>query len=103
MRVAPKYGNINRQCYKKKKGDQSFPKSFFCYFAPMHANEQTRFNPVTGNKAPYYRLKESYRDMAGHVHLLILLNIGFEPSFTAGYVRKIAFVLTERFKNRDTN
>ena len=103
MRVAPKYGNINRQCYKKKKGDQSFPKSFFCYFAPMHANVQTRFNPVTGNKAPYYRLKESYRDVAGHVHLLILLNIGFEPSFTAGYVRKIAFVLTERFKNRDTN
>lgn len=69
----------------------------------MHANVQTRFNLVTGNKAPYYRLKESYRDVAGHVHLLILLNIGFEPSFTAGYVRKIAFVLTERFKNRDTN
>lgn len=76
---------------------------FFCYFAPMHANVQTRFNPVTGNKAPYYRLKESYRDVAGHVHLLILLNIGFEQSFTAGHVRKIAFVLTERFKNRDTN
>ena len=48
----------------------------------MHANVQTRFNPATGEKALYYRLKESYRDVAGHVHSLILLNIGFEPSLT---------------------
>ena len=67
----------------------------------MHANVQTRFNPATGNKAPYYRLKESYRDVAGHVHSLILLNIGFEPSLTAVQVRKNALALTERFKNRD--
>ena len=66
----------------------------------MHANVQTRFNPATGNKAPYYRLKESYRDVAGHVHSLILLNIRFEPSLTAVQVRKIALALTERFKNR---
>lgn len=38
--------------------------------------------------------------MAGHVHWLILLNIGFEPSLTAVQVRKIALALTERFKNR---
>ena len=42
----------------------------------MHANVQTRFNPATGDMAPYYRIKESYRDVQGHVHLLILLNIG---------------------------
>ena len=66
----------------------------------MHANVQTRFNPTTDNKAPYYRLKESYRDVAGHVHSLILLNIGFEPSLTAVQVRKIALALTERFKSR---
>ena len=69
----------------------------------MHANVQTRFNPATGEKALYYRLKESYRDVAGHVHSLILLNIGFEPSLTALQVRRIAFALTERFKNRGTN
>ncbi|MBW4749638.1 hypothetical protein [Prevotella melaninogenica] len=45
----------------------------------MHANVQTRFNPATGDMAPYYRIKESYRDVQGHVHSLILLNIGFEP------------------------
>ena len=60
----------------------------------MHANVQTRFNPATGEKALYYRLKESYRDVAGHVHSLILLNIGFEPSLTALQVRRIAFALT---------
>ena len=68
----------------------------------MHANVQTRFNPATGEMAPYYRIKESYRDVQGHVHSLILLNIGFEPSLTAVQVRKIAYALTERFKNRST-
>ncbi|QUB62078.1 transposase [Prevotella melaninogenica] len=68
----------------------------------MHANVQTRFNPATGDMAPYYRIKESYRDVQGHVHSLILLNIGFEPSLTAVQVRKIAYALTERFKNRST-
>ena len=76
---------------------------FFCYFASMHANVQTRFNPATGNKAPYYRLKDSYRDVPGHVHSLILINIGFEPSLTAVQVQKIAFALTERFKDSGTN
>ena len=66
----------------------------------MHANVQTRFNPATGDMAPYYRIKESYRDVQGHVHSLILLNIGFEPSLTAVQVRKIAYALTKRFKNR---
>ena len=75
----------------------------FCYFAPMHANVQTRFNLATGNEASYYRLKESYRDVAGHVHSLILINISFEPSLTAVQVQKIAFALTERFKDSGTN
>ncbi|QUB75113.1 hypothetical protein J5A58_06130 [Prevotella melaninogenica] len=34
----------------------------------MHTNVQTRFNPATGDMAPYYRIKESYRDVQGHVH-----------------------------------
>ena len=49
----------------------------------MHANVQTRFNPAIGEKAPYYRLKESYRDVRGNVHSLILLNVGFDPSIDA--------------------
>lgn len=48
----------------------------------MHVNVQIRHNAQTGEKAPYYRLKESYRDVRGHVHSLIVLNIGFEPSLT---------------------
>lgn len=66
----------------------------------MHANVQTRFNPAIGKEAPYYRLKESYRDVRGNVHSLILLNVGFEPSLNAFQVKKIARALTERFQNR---
>lgn len=70
----------------------------FCYFVLIHANVQTRFNPATGDMPPYYRIKESFRDVQGHIHSLILLNIGFEPLLTAVQVRKIACALTERFK-----
>lgn len=45
----------------------------------MHANVQIHFNPALGEDAPYYRLKESYRDVRGNVHSLIVLSIGFEP------------------------
>ena len=41
--------------------------------------------------------------MPRHVHSLILINIGFEPSLTAVQVQKIAFTLTERFKDSGTN
>ena len=44
----------------------------------MHVNVQLRNNPQTGDRVPYYRLKESYRDVRGNVHSLIVLNIGFE-------------------------
>ena len=66
----------------------------------MHANVQTRFNPAIGEKAPYYRLKESYRDVRGNVHSLILLNVGFDPSIDALQAKKIARALTNRFENR---
>ncbi|MDH8702747.1 hypothetical protein M2138_002118 [Dysgonomonadaceae bacterium PH5-43] len=40
----------------------------------MHVNVQLHFNPSIGEEAPYYRLKESYRDVCGNVHSLIVLN-----------------------------
>jgi hypothetical protein len=46
----------------------------FCYFAPMYANVQTRFNLATANKVPYYELKDLYRNMV--VHIRIALNLG---------------------------
>ena len=66
----------------------------------MHANVQTSCNPAIGEKAPYYRLKESYRDVRGNVHSLILLNVGFDPSIDALQAKKIARALTNRFENR---
>lgn len=71
------------------------------YICRMHANVQSRYNPQIGETAPYYRLKESYRDIRGNVHSLIVLNIGFEPTLTPNQIRRIAEVLTERFKNRN--
>lgn len=67
----------------------------------MHVNVQIRHNVQTGEKDPYYRLKESYRDVHGHVHSLIVLNIGFEPNLTVKNVQRIALALTERFKKRN--
>ncbi|MDL2297407.1 transposase, partial [Bacteroidales bacterium OttesenSCG-928-E04] len=67
----------------------------------MHVNVQLRFNPATGQEAPYYRLKESYRDVRGNVHSLIVLNIGFEPSLKPLQVKRIAHALTYRFQNRN--
>lgn len=67
----------------------------------MHVNVQIRHNAPTDEKAPYYRLKESYRDVHGHVHSLIVLNIGFKPNLTVKNVQRIALALTERFKKRN--
>ena len=63
-------------------------------------NVQLRNNPQTGDRAPYYRLKKSYRDVRGNVHSLIVLNMGFEPNLSPASMRRIAVALTERFKNR---
>ena len=45
----------------------------------MHVNVQLRNNPQTGDMAPYYRLKESYRDVRGNVHSLIVLKLVLNP------------------------
>lgn len=67
----------------------------------MHVNVEIRHNAQTGEKAPYYRLKEFYLDVHGHVHSLIVFNIGFEPNLTVKNVQRIALALTERFKKRN--
>ena len=54
-----------------------------------------------GKEALYYRLKESYRDVRGNVHSLIVLNVGFVPQLDALQMRRIAYALTDRFKNRN--
>ncbi|MFV0505230.1 MAG: hypothetical protein ACK5L5_00750, partial [Bacteroidales bacterium] len=66
----------------------------------MHVNVQLRFSPATSQEAPYYRLKESYRDERGRVHSLIVLNIGFEPLLKPLQVKRIARALSLRFQNR---
>lgn len=67
----------------------------------MHANIQRRFYAPTGETAPYYRLKASYRDVRGIVHSIIVLNIGFEPELKPIQVHRIADALTNRFNNRN--
>lgn len=67
----------------------------------MHVNTQLRYSSELKCEAPYYRLKESYRDVRGNVHSLIVLNVGFVPALTPLQMQRIAFSLTDRFKNRD--
>ncbi|HHU47430.1 MAG TPA: hypothetical protein GXZ40_05985, partial [Bacteroidales bacterium] len=62
------------------------------YFCRMHVNVQTRFNAALGQEAPYYRFKESYRDIRGNVHSIIVLNVGFEPELLPKQMFKIAHV-----------
>ena len=69
----------------------------------MHVNIQHRFNKEIDSKAMYYRLKESYRDVRGNVHSLIVLNIGFEPSLQPNDIRRIAQALSRRMKTRENN
>lgn len=66
----------------------------------MHANVQTRINAKTGEPSLYYRLRESYRDVSGKVHSLVLLNIGFDEEVRPASVHKIARALTERLRPR---
>ena len=66
----------------------------------MHVNIQHRFNAALGEEMQYYRLKESYRDVRGNVHSIIVLNIGFEPKLEARQMHRIARALTSRFANR---
>ena len=66
----------------------------------MHVNVQLGNNPQTGDRAPHYRLKESYRDVRGNVHSLIVLNMGFAPNLSPASMHRIAVALTEHFKNR---
>ena len=47
-----------------------------------------------GKEALYYRLKESYRDVRGNVHSLIVLNVGFVPQLDALQMHRIAYALT---------
>ena len=68
----------------------------------MHANVQLRNNGKTNEMAPYYRLKESYRDVRGNVHSLVILNIGFEPNIKPIELHRIARALTNRFNNRNS-
>ena len=68
----------------------------------MHVNIQHRFNASLGKEGLYYRLKESYRDVRGNVHSLIVLNVGFVPDLDANQMRRIAYALTDRFTNRNS-
>ena len=66
----------------------------------MHANILWRINPDTGEEAPYLRFRESYRDVCGKVHSLVILNVGFEPRLPGYQMHRIARALTDRFANR---
>ena len=67
----------------------------------MHFISETRYNPATKSDDRYYRIKESFRDLAGRVHCRVLLNVGFiSPSPSAEDIRDVGRCLNWMQTNR---
>lgn len=65
----------------------------------MDANVLWRKTATSDTPAPYYRLKQSYRDKDGHIRTPTLLHIGYDSEVTPQQARRIARALTLRLKS----
>lgn len=67
----------------------------------MYFSSTLRHNPATRCEEPYYRLKESYRDVAGAVRGRIVLSPGFITGFSGEQLKRVAAVLTYRAAHKN--
>ena len=66
----------------------------------MNFTSQIRYNPETGEREKYYRLKESYRNASGHACTRILLNVGFIHGLKPEEIRDISRGLTYKYEHQ---
>ena len=67
----------------------------------MHFISDIKYNPATKGDDRYYRIKESFRDLAGRVHSRVLLTVGFiSPAPSAEDIRDVGRCLNWMQKNR---
>jgi hypothetical protein len=67
----------------------------------MHFDLSVRRCPVTNKPESYFRIKESYRDIAGDVRSRILLVPGFIPELDSNQRKQVAQLLTYWKEHRE--
>ncbi len=48
----------------------------------MYFTSVIRYSPEHGRELPYYKIKESFRDVLGHVHTRVMLTPGYLPDLS---------------------
>ena len=65
------------------------------FFCPTY-----RINPGSGEREPYYRIKESYRDCLGRVRSVVLLSPGFIKGYTGQELYATSKALNKLMENK---
>lgn len=55
----------------------------------MYFTSVIRFSPEHGRELPYYKIKESFRDVIGHVHTRVMLTPGYLPDLCSDEIVEI--------------
>ena len=60
----------------------------------MYFTSIIRFSPAHGKELPYYKIKESFRDVMGRVHTRVMLTPGYLPELCSDDIVQIRRGLT---------
>ena len=60
----------------------------------MYFTSVIRFSPEHGRELPYYKIKESFRDMLGRVHTRVMLTPGYLPELCGDEIVQVRRGLT---------
>ena len=60
----------------------------------MYFTSTIRFSPEHGRELPYYKIKESFRDVVGRVHTRVMLTPGYLPELCSDEIVQIRRGLT---------
>lgn len=60
----------------------------------MFFTSDIRFSPEHGRELPYYKIKESFRDVLGRVHTRVMLTPGYLPDLSGDEIVQVRRGLT---------
>lgn len=64
----------------------------------MYFTSVIRYSPEHGRELPYYKIKESFRDVLGHVHTRVMLTPGYLPDLSRDELVQVRRGLTFRME-----
>lgn len=64
----------------------------------MYFTSVTRYSPEHGRELPYYKIKESFRDVLGRVHTRVMLVPGYLPELSREEITQLRHGLTWRME-----